>query len=85
MTEKKGERPWRQVDIRLCPLNAVPYMLVGNTGDTQLMKMLRGRANEKGLSLNEYGMGKQGKTIEVSTRGRTIRADQRLMSRERVS
>jgi len=41
-------------------------MLVGNTGDTQLMKMLRGRANEKGLTLNEYGMGKQKKTVDVS-------------------
>ena len=41
-------------------------MLVGNTGDTHLMKMLRSRAIEKGLSLNEYGMGKQKKSVDVS-------------------
>jgi len=44
----------------------VPYMLVGNTGDMQLMKMLRGRAMEKGLTLNEYGMGQAVRSPEVS-------------------
>jgi DNA polymerase/3'-5' exonuclease PolX len=62
----KRDGPWRQVDIRLCPRASVPYMLVGNTGDMQLMKMLRGRAMEKGLTLNEYGMGKPMKTADVS-------------------
>jgi len=41
-------------------------MLVGNTGDMQLMKMLRGRAMEKGLTLNEYGMGQAVRSSEVS-------------------
>jgi DNA polymerase beta len=62
----KRDGAWRQVDIRLCPQASVPYMLVGNTGDMQLMKMLRGRAMEKNLTLNEYGMGKPMRTAEVS-------------------
>ena len=33
-------------------------MLVGNTGDSQLMKLLRLKAKIKGLILNEYTMAK---------------------------
>jgi DNA polymerase beta len=51
--------PYRQVDIRLCPTASLPYMLLGNSGDDNLMKLLRWRAMEKGLALNEYGMGKR--------------------------
>lgn len=68
----KGRGTWRQVDIRLCPTESVPYMLVGNTGDMQLMKMLRGRAMEKGLGLNEYGMGKHARTSHVSAMAEKI-------------
>jgi DNA polymerase beta len=34
-------------------------MLLGNSGDDNLMKLLRWRAMGKGLALNEYGMGKR--------------------------
>jgi len=47
----------RQIDIRLCPLESLPYMLLGNTGDDNLMRILRAKALEKGWILNEYGMG----------------------------
>lgn len=50
---------YRQIDIRLCPVESLPYMLLGNSGDDSLMKLLRWRAMEKGLALNEYGMGKR--------------------------
>lgn len=46
----------RQIDIRLCPLESLPFMLVGNTGDDALMRMLRGKARDKGYTLNEYGI-----------------------------
>nr|XP_019006078.1 uncharacterized protein I203_01400 [Kwoniella mangroviensis CBS 8507]OCF69539.1 hypothetical protein I203_01400 [Kwoniella mangroviensis CBS 8507] len=49
----------RQVDIRLCPLESLPYMLLGNTGDDTLMKTLRYRAIQKGWALNEYAMGER--------------------------
>ncbi len=52
-----GAHPWRQVDIRLCPVPSLPYMLLGNTGDDTLMKILRARAIHRGWVLNEYGMG----------------------------
>lgn len=35
-------------------------MLLGNTGDDALMRLLRWKAGEKGWMLNEYGMGKEG-------------------------
>ncbi|WWC85402.1 uncharacterized protein L201_000265 [Kwoniella dendrophila CBS 6074] len=47
----------RQIDIRLCPLESLSYMLLGNTGDDRLMKTLRYRAVQKGWVLNEYEMG----------------------------
>ena len=34
-------------------------MLLGNTGDDILMRLLRHRALAKGLILNEYGMGER--------------------------
>ncbi|WVF66629.1 hypothetical protein IAT40_001369 [Kwoniella sp. CBS 6097] len=49
----------RQIDIRLCPLESLPYMLLGNTGDDTLMKILRHRAMAKGWVLNEYAMGER--------------------------
>nr|XP_018266221.1 uncharacterized protein I303_00194 [Kwoniella dejecticola CBS 10117]OBR88379.1 hypothetical protein I303_00194 [Kwoniella dejecticola CBS 10117] len=49
----------RQIDIRLCPLESLPYMLLGNTGDDRLMKTLRYRAMQKGWVLNEYAMGER--------------------------
>ncbi|WWD06269.1 hypothetical protein V865_004358 [Kwoniella europaea PYCC6329] len=49
----------RQIDIRLCPLESLPYMLLGNTGDDTLMKTLRYRAIQKGWVLNEYAMGER--------------------------
>ena len=56
---KKAQRVHRQIDIRLCPLQSLPYMLLGNSGDDTLMKLLRWRAAEKGWVLNEYGMGER--------------------------
>jgi DNA polymerase beta len=47
----------RQIDIRLCPLESLPYMLLGNSGDDLLMKIVRNKAMSKGWLLNEYGMG----------------------------
>ena len=55
----KTTRLHRQIDIRLCPLQSLPYMLLGNSGDDTLMKLLRWRAAEKGWVLNEYGMGER--------------------------
>ncbi|WVQ82605.1 hypothetical protein IAT38_004735 [Cryptococcus sp. DSM 104549] len=49
----------RQIDIRLCPVESLPYMLLGNTGDNELMKTLRSRALTRGLVLNEYEMGQR--------------------------
>ncbi|OCF42147.1 hypothetical protein I317_03998 [Kwoniella heveanensis CBS 569] len=49
----------RQIDIRLCPLESLPYMLLGNTGDDTLMKILRHKAMAKGWVLNEYAMGER--------------------------
>ncbi|KAK1921334.1 hypothetical protein DB88DRAFT_542876 [Papiliotrema laurentii] len=57
----REDAPWRQIDIRLCPLDSLPFMLVGNTGDARLMKLLRWRARSMGLLLNEYGMGRPGR------------------------
>jgi DNA polymerase beta len=54
---------YRQIDIRLCPTESLPYMLLGNSGDDSLMKLLRWRAMEKGLALNEYGMGKRSNEV----------------------
>ncbi|WRT63278.1 uncharacterized protein IL334_000181 [Kwoniella shivajii] len=59
----------RQIDIRLCPLESLPYMLLGNTGDDRLMKSLRYRAVQKGWVLNEYAMGER---VEGSDGGEII-------------
>lgn len=48
---------YRQLDVRLAPAESLPYMLLGNTGDDELMKILRRCANGKGWVLNEYCMG----------------------------
>ncbi len=32
---------WRRLDIRVCPFGAHSYFLLGNTGDDNLMKILR--------------------------------------------
>jgi len=56
---------YRQIDIRLCPTESLPYMLLGNSGDDSLMKLLRWRAMEKGLALNEYGMGKRSDLVRL--------------------
>lgn len=55
----KNSAPHRQLDIRLCPAESLPYMLLGNSGDDMLMKILRWTALGKGWTLNEYGMGKR--------------------------
>ncbi|KAK8844691.1 hypothetical protein IAR55_006540 [Kwoniella newhampshirensis] len=55
----KPDSPHRQIDIRLCPLESLPYMLLGNTGDDRLMKILRYKAMENGWVLNEYAMGER--------------------------
>lgn len=47
------------MDIRLCPTQSLPYMLLGNSGDDLLMKIVRSKANSKGWLLNEYGMGER--------------------------
>ncbi|OWZ36339.1 DNA polymerase beta subunit [Cryptococcus neoformans AD2-60a] len=49
----------RQIDIRLCPIESLPYMLLGNTGDGRLMKIMRWRAIQRGWVLNEYVMGER--------------------------
>ncbi|WWC67248.1 uncharacterized protein I206_101155 [Kwoniella pini CBS 10737] len=60
LTKLPGENSiHRQIDIRLCPLESLPYMLLGNTGDDRLMKTLRYRAIQKGWVLNEYAMGER--------------------------
>lgn len=58
--------PHRQIDVRLCPTESLPYMLLGNSGDDMLMKLLRWRAIVKGWTLNEYGMGKRSEDVVSS-------------------
>lgn len=58
-TAPPAKRIHRQIDIRLCPLQSLPYMLLGNSGDDTLMKLLRWRAADKGWVLNEYAMGER--------------------------
>lgn len=41
----------------MAPYLSYPYMLLGSTGDSLLMKLLRYTAKQKGWCLNEYGMG----------------------------
>ncbi|TNY23334.1 hypothetical protein DMC30DRAFT_32334 [Rhodotorula diobovata] len=48
---------FRRIDIRLAPYHSYPYMLLGSSGDAMLMKLLRHTAKQKGMCLNEYGMG----------------------------
>lgn len=48
---------FRQIDVRISPVQSLPFMLLGNTGDDELMKILRRAANDKGWTLNEYAMG----------------------------
>ncbi|GAA6034997.1 hypothetical protein JCM8097_002135 [Rhodosporidiobolus ruineniae] len=48
---------YRRIDLRLCPAPSFPYLLLGCTGDSMLMKLLRHTAKKKGMCLNEYGMG----------------------------
>ncbi|GAA6025529.1 hypothetical protein JCM8202_001224 [Rhodotorula sphaerocarpa] len=48
---------YRRIDLRLAPSASYPYMLLGSSGDSLLMKLLRWRAKQKGWCLNEYGMG----------------------------
>ncbi|GAA5855600.1 hypothetical protein JCM3766R1_005367, partial [Sporobolomyces carnicolor] len=52
-------RHYRRIDIRLAPYHSCPYMLLGNTGDSMLMKLMRHIANKKGWCLNEFGMGQK--------------------------
>ncbi|GAA5901955.1 GTPase-activating protein CIN2 [Sporobolomyces salmoneus] len=48
---------YRRIDIRLAPYPSYPYMLLGTTGDSMLMKLMRHTAKKKGWCLNEFGMG----------------------------
>ncbi len=43
----KQDATWRQIDIRVCPVPSLPYMLLGNTGDDFLMKILRAQAKQR--------------------------------------
>ena len=47
----------RQIDIRLCLIESIPYMLLNHTGDDALMRYLRFKPMRSGLRLNEYAMG----------------------------
>ncbi len=37
-----------QIDIRLCPTESLPYMLLGNGGDDAWMRTLRVKAIKEG-------------------------------------
>ncbi|GAA5954542.1 hypothetical protein JCM8115_004619 [Rhodotorula mucilaginosa] len=52
-----GNPHYGRIDVRLAPYFSYPYMLLGSTGDSLLMKLLRFTAKQKGWCLNEYGMG----------------------------
>ncbi|GAA6010881.1 hypothetical protein JCM11491_004580 [Sporobolomyces phaffii] len=54
-----GHRHYRRIDIRLAPHPSYPYMLLGTTGDSILMKLMRHTAKKKGWCLNEFGMGQK--------------------------
>lgn len=62
----------RQIDIRLCPLQSLPYMLLGNSGDDLLMKIVRNKAISKGWLLNEYGMGEREEMPGNNTRKSSV-------------
>lgn len=59
----------RQIDLRLCPIESLPYMLLGNTGDGKLMKIMRWRAIQRGWVLNEYAMGERDGDSAVMKKG----------------
>ena len=58
-TPNNPQPRYRQVDIRRCPMDSLPLMLLRNTGDRQSMKILRKQAAIKGWVLNAYEMGKR--------------------------
>lgn len=47
LTRLDASSPYRQIDIRLCPTDSLAYMLLGNTADDFLNKILRSRAKEE--------------------------------------
>ena len=68
LAQLPGHR-FRRIDIRLAPWDAYPYMQLGSTGDSLLMKLLRHTAKLKGFALNEYGMGESFKKEDANPNG----------------
>lgn len=58
---------FRRIDIRLAPYHSYPYMLLGSSGDAMLMKLLRHTAKQKGMCLNEYGMGDKVRSLGLAS------------------
>ena len=57
----------RQIDIRIFSQKEWPYGLLYNTGSKELNVLMRIRANELEMSLNEYGLTKNGKIVPAET------------------
>ncbi|GAA5867476.1 hypothetical protein JCM3774_002915 [Rhodotorula dairenensis] len=64
-----GSSHYRRIDVRLAPYLSYPYMLLGSSGDSLLMKLLRFTAKQKGWCLNEYGMGDKYDAIDQNPNG----------------
>ncbi|KAK9895679.1 Nucleotidyltransferase [Cystobasidium minutum MCA 4210] len=57
MVKLPGHRLARRLDLRIVGWDDYHYMLLGSTGDLELMKYLRTVAAQRKLFLSEYGMG----------------------------
>jgi len=68
-------RHYRRIDIRLAPYASYPYMLLGNSGDSLLMKLMRHTAKKKGWCLNEWGMGEKVSYLSRCSLSFRLRAD----------
>ena len=66
------EYPGRRIDIRFVTMSALPAALLYFTGSGQFNKIMRNYANEKGYTINEYGIfrlkdGEKAEQIPVKT------------------
>ncbi len=85
-----GAKHYRRIDIRLSPWSSYYYCLLGGSGDALLQKLLRLTAKQRGLTLNEYGMGSswtKADQVNISscmTRGASARGTDENYSFDRI-
>lgn len=53
----KADAIHRRLNLRICPLESLPFFLLMNTGDDRLITILRKKAGDMGYNLNELAMG----------------------------